>query len=157
VDKYGWVDIGSSFLPSEITAAFLYAQLENIEKIQVKRKRIWYQYYEGLKYLEVAGKIQLPSIPDFATNNAHMFYIICRNLSERTGLIAYLKKHDILSVFHYISLHSSAFYSALHDGRELNNSDNFTKKLLRLPLYYELNENETDKVISLINSFYKDC
>ena len=110
VNKYGWVDTGSSFLPSEINSAFLLAQLEQLDVIQNRRKAIWEMYYEGLKDLACQGQIQLPQIPDYATNNAHMFYFVCRNLDERTRLLAYLKEHDILAVFHYLSLHLSGYY-----------------------------------------------
>jgi dTDP-4-amino-4,6-dideoxygalactose transaminase len=154
VDKYGWVDIGSSFLPSEIIAAFLYAQLEHLDEIQKKRKKIWDTYYKGLNSLEKEGKLSLPVIPGYATNNAHMFYILCRNLKERSGLIAHLKKNDILSVFHYLSLHKSPYYNKFHDGRKMPNSDRYTNCLLRLPLYYELSASQQDKIINTIREFY---
>jgi dTDP-4-amino-4,6-dideoxygalactose transaminase len=155
VDKYGWVDIGSSFLPSDIIAAFLFAQLENLEDIQAKRKQIWNQYYAGLKSLENQGKVKLPQLPDFATNNAHMFFIQCSSLSERTDLIEYLKANEVYSVFHYLSLHKSPYYLNKHDGRELIVSDQYTDTLLRLPFYYELKESDVLKVINLITTFYK--
>lgn len=154
VDKYGWVDIGSSFLPSEIIAAFLYAQLEHLDEIQKKRKKIWDTYNKGLQSLEKEGKLSLPVIPSYATNNAHMFYILCRNLKERSGLIAHLKKNDILSVFHYLSLHKSPFYKKFHDGRKMPNSDRYTNCLLRLPLYYELSVPQQEKIINNIREFY---
>jgi dTDP-4-amino-4,6-dideoxygalactose transaminase len=154
-DKYGWVDIGSSFLPSEITAAFLYAQLENLEEIQLKRKRIWEKYDAAFRPLEKKGMIRLPSLPEYATNNAHMYYISCSGLEERTRLIDHLRKKDILSVFHYLSLHRSAYYSAKHDGRELPNSDRYTESLLRLPLYFELTDAEQDQVIGSVIEFYQ--
>jgi dTDP-4-amino-4,6-dideoxygalactose transaminase len=154
VDKYGWVDIGSSFLPSDIIAAFLYAQLENIDNIQNKRKKIWTQYYNGLKPLEKSGKIQLQSIPSTATNNSHIFYIICNNLEERTALINYLKENSVYAVFYYLSLHMSPYYSHKHDGRALPFTDKYADCLLRLPLYYELTESEIDKVVQLISEFF---
>lgn len=154
VDKYGWVDIGSSFLPSEIIAAFLYAQLEHLQIIQEKRKKIWNTYYENLKPLEKEGFIQLPAIPPYATNNAHMFYIICRNLDERTKLIQHLKNQGIQAVFHYISLHKSPFYSDKHDGRELPNADKFSDTLLRLPFYFELTEEQLNFITQQISSFF---
>jgi len=154
VDKYGWVDIGSSFLPSEIIAAFLYAQLEHLDEIQKKRKKIWDTYYKGLQTLEKEEKLSLPVIPGYATNNAHMFYILCRNLKERSSLIAHLKKNDILSVFHYLSLHKSPFYKKFHDGRKMPNSDRYTNCLLRLPLYYELSASQQEKIINSIREFY---
>ncbi len=138
VDKYGWVDIGSSFLPSEIIAAFLWAQLENIQDIQQKRKSHWEKYKLQLENWAASHQIQLPTIPEYATNNGHMFFIKCKNVEQRTTLINKLKAKDIHPVFHYISLHSSPYYSAKHDGRALPNTDNFTDTLLRLPLFYEL-------------------
>lgn len=155
VDKYSWVDIGSSFLPSDIIAAFLYAQLENIEVIQTKRKKIWQSYYEALKPLENKGLFKLPVIPDFAANNAHMFYLVCNTESERTALIENLKQHAILAVFHYLSLHASLFYKDQHDGRVLTWSNFYSDRLLRLPLYFELNEQDQDKIINCIYKFYE--
>jgi len=138
VNKYGWVDVGSSFLPSDMIAAFLYAQLENLDDIQNKRKEIWTQYYELLKPLEKEGLIQLPKIPDYATNNAHMFYIICKSLDERTKLLNHLKENQIYAVFHYLSLHKSKFYNKIHEKRELKMSEHYENRLLRLPFYFEL-------------------
>lgn len=140
VNKYGWVDVGSSFLPSELTASFLYAQLENIETIQHKRKNIWQFYYQQLKPLEEKGAIKLPIIPDYATNNAHMFYIVCSNSQIRDKILTELKQNDILAVFHYLSLHKSPFYKEKHGHRVLPFSDHFSDCLFRLPLYYELSE-----------------
>lgn len=154
VEKYGWVDIGSSFLPSDIIAAFLYAQLENLDRIQNKRKQIWDRYYEQLKPLEEKGYIKLPIIPKYATNNGHLFYIICRSYEERAALISFLREKGILAVFHYLSLHNSTFYKKKHDKRQLPNSDRFSDCLLRLPLYYELSNDEQSYVIQCINKFY---
>ncbi|MDH5189735.1 MAG: dTDP-4-amino-4,6-dideoxygalactose transaminase [Gammaproteobacteria bacterium] len=156
VDKYGWVDIGSSFLPSEIISAFLFAQAESLDYIQEKRKRLWALYYELLSPLEKAGYFDLPKIPPYATNNAHMLYIVCNNSNDREGLIKYLMKNDILAVFHYQSLHQSTYYSNLHDGRKLLNSDRYTECLVRLPLYYELNEDNIIFITSVINDFYNN-
>jgi dTDP-4-amino-4,6-dideoxygalactose transaminase len=142
VDKYGWVDIGSSFLPSELVAAFLWAQLENIRMIQERRLAIWNAYEQGIRDWASQQKIALPFIPSYASNNAHMFYIVCQTLEQRTQLIHHLKSHGILSVFHYISLHSSPYYIDKHDGRSLIESDRFTDCLLRLPMFYELNVEE---------------
>lgn len=150
VNKYGWVDIGSSFLPSEIVAAFLWAQLENMDSIQAKRKLLWNAYYDGLKHL---NEISLPIIPDYATNNAHMFYIVCRNLEERTALIAKLKENGFCAVFHYLSLHSSPYYVEKHDGRELPNCDKFADCLVRLPMYYELSEEDVERIVRNISDF----
>ena len=138
VDKYGWVDIGSSYLPSEIIAAFLWAQLENLEDIQTKRIEIWNNYYNKLKDWTIKNSIQLPIVPNFATNNGHMFYLTCQNIQQRTEILDALKQNNIFAVFHYISLHSSPYYLEKHDGRVLQNTDNFTDTLLRLPLFYEL-------------------
>ena len=119
VDKYGWVDIGSSFLPSEIVAAFLWAQLENLENIQNTRKSHWNNYYNLLLEWAEKKNIKLPILPKYATNNAHMFYLVCDSLEQRTTIIQELKEKEILSVFHYISLHKSPFYEEKHDGRIL--------------------------------------
>ena len=154
VDKYGWVDIGSSFLPSDIIAAFLFAQLENLEDIQQKRKRIWAHYQKGLKPLEEKGFLRLPYIPGFATNNAHMFYIILRNGKERDQLLKFLNENGINAVFHYLSLHKSKFYQNKHDGRELPMCDFYSDCLLRLPFYYELSNDQIDFIIDKINLFF---
>jgi dTDP-4-amino-4,6-dideoxygalactose transaminase len=149
VDKYGWVDIGSSFLPSEIIAAFLWAQLQNLEKIQKKRKKIKHTYEVELQNWAKENQVIIPELPSFATDNAHMFFLICKSLEQRNEIIQKLKKQDIHPVFHYISLHSSPFYKDKHDGRELPNTDIFTDTLLRLPLFYEL---DVDVVINhLVN------
>jgi dTDP-4-amino-4,6-dideoxygalactose transaminase len=150
VDKYGWVDVGSSFLPSEITAAFLWAQLEQLENIQSKRKSIWDRYYKGLSEWAVKNGVGLPVIPDYATNNAHMFYLVCPSLEFRNDVLAKLKKNDIYAVFHYQSLHKSPFYKDKHDGRDLPNSDRFTDCLLRLPMYYDLSESDIDRIVEVI-------
>lgn len=150
IDKYGWVDMGSSFLPSELIAAFLFAQLENSEDIQQQRKKIWNRYYNGLNNWAKNNEVKLPSIPDFATNNAHMFYIICKNMEQRTQLIERLKAKDVLSVFHYLSLHKSPFYKDKHDGRVLEMSDYYSENLVRLPMFYELTESQIDYIIESI-------
>jgi len=156
VNKYGWVDTGSSFLPSEVIAAFLWAQLENIDDIQQRRKLIWDRYYELLKPLANKGYVRLPYIPEYATNNAHMFYLVCSSLEERSKLIKYLKDKDVLAVFHYLSLHVSEYYKEKHDGRELPNCDMFTDCLVRLPLFFELDEKVLNNdVVKSIYSFFK--
>lgn len=154
IDKYGWVDIGSSFLPSDMIAAFLYAQLENIDKIQNKRKDIWNTYYSNLKELQDIGYLKLPIIPEYATNNAHMFFIICENLDIRTKLISHLKNKGITAVFHYISLHESKFFKPLHDGRTLKNSNMFSDCLLRLPLFFELEIEKVEMICKEIKKFF---
>lgn len=151
VNKYGWVDTGSSFLPSEIIAAFLWAQIENLKEIQEKRINLWNRYYNGIIELNISS-LKLPIIPDFATNNGHMFYLTCSDGITRDRLILELKNNGFHAVFHYLSLHSSDFYKEKHDGRELLNSDNFTECLVRLPLFFELKENELDDIIQCIKS-----
>jgi len=158
VNKYGWVDTGSSFLPSEINSAFLWAQLESLDTIQARRKEIWNMYHEGLKDLAAKGCFSMPDMPDYATNNAHMFYIVCRNLEERTGLIAYLKEHEALAVFHYLSLHLSEYYKEHHVGEipDLPNCDRFADCLVRLPMYFELKDEDVQLVIRSIKEFYNE-
>jgi dTDP-4-amino-4,6-dideoxygalactose transaminase len=150
VDKYGWVDVGSSFLPSDIIAAYLYAQLENIETIQLRRKAIWTRYWNHLSSELPKFGIQLPLVPEWATNNAHMFYLVCRDLSQRTALISALKEAGVLAVFHYLSLHSSPYFRSRYVGRLLPNSDRFTDCLVRLPLYFELTDVEVDYICERI-------
>ena len=155
VNKYGWVDMGSSFLPAEINAAFLWAQLENLDEIQGKRKKLWEQYFAGLQALAAEGKIRLPQIPSYATNNAHMFYIVCRNLDERTSLIQHLKEHGIMAPFHYLSLHRSDYYTNHSDiVPELPLCDMYADCLVRLPMYYELTNIQVSCVVDEIISFY---
>ena len=154
VNKYGWVDTGSSFLPSEIIAAYLYAQLEHLDDIQIKRKSLWNLYYENLSFLTTQGKILLPTIPDYATNNAHMFYILCANLEERSKLITHLKSRDIHAVFHYLALHKSDYYTLKYSGNELPNSIRFEHCLLRLPLFNDLTVEQVNEVCNAIISFY---
>jgi dTDP-4-amino-4,6-dideoxygalactose transaminase len=150
IDKYGWVDIGSSFLPSDIIAAFLYAQLENLDAIQQRRKSIWQQYHEELLPLQEQGILRLPQIPDFATNNAHMFYLICNSPEQRTNIIAKAKEAGIHPVFHYLSLHQSPYYRGRHDNRELPFSDKYSDTLLRLPFFYELDEQKVSEIVKVI-------
>jgi dTDP-4-amino-4,6-dideoxygalactose transaminase len=155
INQYAWVDIGSSYLPSELNAAYLYAQLEKADKINQNRVDIWNIYYNGLKYLQEKELIELPYIPKECEHNAHMFYIKCKNIEERTELINYLKGNDIYAVFHYIPLHSSV--AGLKYGR-FHGTDNYTTKeserILRLPLYYKLNQSYVQCVIDKINKFY---
>ncbi|MCH2023449.1 MAG: dTDP-4-amino-4,6-dideoxygalactose transaminase [Saprospiraceae bacterium] len=155
VDKYGWVDLGSSFLPSEIVSAFLYAQLENLNDIQTRRKKIWDYYFQNLKPLEIAGKIKLPYIPEYATNNGHIFYVICSSLSERDALIKHLRNHKVHAVFHYLSLHKSPYYNDKYEGEPLTNSDYFSNNLLRLPLFYELSEENLQHIVKTILAFFE--
>lgn len=155
VNKYGWVDMGSSFLPSEVNAAFLWAQLENIDAIQHKRKYIWETYQKRLKPLADKGCFSLPDIPDYATNNAHMFYLVLPSLEARTALIKYLKENGVGAVFHYLSLHSSEFYKSRHDGRQLPECDRYADCLVRLPLFYDLTIEQVNTICDLIKTYYQ--
>ncbi|MCF8446164.1 MAG: dTDP-4-amino-4,6-dideoxygalactose transaminase, partial [Bacteroidia bacterium] len=154
IDKYGWVDMGSSFLPSDILAAFLFAQLENLNDIQNKRKEIWNFYHAGMTELASAGKVTLPFIPDWASNNAHMYYIVCKSPTHRQGVIEALKKQGIMAVFHYLSLHKSEYYKDKHDGRELVNSDHYSDCLVRLPMYYELTTAQQELILKTIYTYF---
>ena len=151
VNKYGWVDTGSSFLPADYVAGFLYAQLEELDKIQKRRKYIWNKYYKSLKDI---SQIVLPHIPSYATNNAHMFYMLCSNLAERTALITFLKEQGVHAVFHYICLHTSPFYSEYYNGEGLPNAMKYDETLVRLPMFYELTDNEVDYIVNSIKLFY---
>lgn len=156
VDKYTWMDVGSSFLPSELNAAYLYAQLEIKEKINEERLKCWNFYYENLKDLAEKGLIELPFIPKECSHNAHMFYIKTENLEVRTKLISYLKEHGIGSVFHYIPLHSSP---AGEKFSRFNGEDKYTTKeserLTRLPMYYGLTLQQCGQIVDCIHEFYK--
>lgn len=157
VNKYGWVDMGSSFLPAEINAAFLWAQLENLDEIQNKRRKIWDQYFAGLQHLAENGLIRLPQVPEYATNNAHMFYFVCRSLKERTGLITFLKEHDIIAPFHYLSLHKSD-YNLTHnnDIPELPLCDMYADCLVRMPMFYELEPEQVNHIIDCVCLFFSN-
>lgn len=152
VNKYGWCDMGSSFLPSEFNAAYLYAQIEQLDDIQNKRKHIWQKYDEGLRG-NIDSRIVIPELPSFATNNAHMYYLLCPTLEYRTKLMGYLKEHGVQTTFHYLPLHSSAYYADKHDGRQLPNCDRYADTLVRLPLFYELTDENVDCVVELIKAF----
>ena len=156
IDKYTWMDAGSSYLPSELNAAYLWAELEMADIINEDRLRSWNHYYEGLQYLAENGKIDLPCIPKECEHNAHMFYIKAKDLDERTKLISYMKEHGIGCVFHYIPLHDSP--AGKRFGR-FNGEDKYTtsesEKLVRLPMYYGLKLEDIDRVIETIEKFYK--
>lgn len=152
VNKYGWCDMGSSFLPSEFNAAYLWAQLEQLDDIQNKRKHIWEQYDNALRGHLPCG-IKVPELPDYATNNAHMYYLLCPSLEVRTDFMNYLKNHGIQTTFHYLPLHSSKYYEDKHDGRVLPNCDRYGDTLVRLPLFYELMDEEIDKIDKLILTY----
>jgi len=150
ISKYGWVDIGSSFLPSDIIAAFLYAQLENIEKIQKRRLELWSSYYNILKPYEDKAQFSLPILKQYSSNNAHMFYLVCNSEKFRTNFINKLNKNGINVVFHYLSLHKSEYYKLKHDGRELNNSDKYSSCLVRLPFHFNLTIENIDFICNSI-------
>lgn len=154
IDKYGWVDLGSSFLPSELNAAFLYAQMEVLEKIQARRLEIWARYQEKLGPILPQKGIGLPEIPSWGTNNGHMFYLICHDGDERQKLISHLRERGVMAVFHYQSLHLSSYFSGRHDGRQLPRADRYSDCLLRLPLYYELRDAEVDFIVEGLLEFY---
>jgi dTDP-4-amino-4,6-dideoxygalactose transaminase len=154
VDKYGWVDIGSSFLPSEVIAAFLYAQLEHLDEIQERRKYLWERYDNAFRNAGLRN-ISLPFLPQGASNNAHMYYVVTTSLHHRNNLIERCKSADVHPVFHYLSLHKSPFFQGKHDGRELTQSDFFSDRLLRLPFYYTLSEADQDQVIDHVIQFSK--
>lgn len=149
IDKYGWVDTGSSFLPSDMVAAFLYAQLEKLDEIQDKRKSHWQAYWNALRPLADKGLFELPKIPAYATNNAHMFYLVFPSLEKRTAFIDGMKAQNVNPVFHYLSLHKSPYYTAQYSGEELTNSDRYTDCLVRLPLYYDL---PVERVLDVIQN-----
>jgi dTDP-4-amino-4,6-dideoxygalactose transaminase len=147
VNKYGWVDTGSSFLPSEISAAFLWAQLEELDTIQTRRQEIWEAYYNGIIGWAEKNGVQMPFIPHYATNNGHMFYLVCPDAAFRDNLINQLKTNGVHSVFHYLSLHNSPYYTDKHDGRMLPESDRYSDCLIRLPLFYALTNEDIEQVI----------
>lgn len=155
VDKYTWVDIGDSYLPSELNAAYLWAQLQHAKEIQSDRMRVWQAYWEALRPFEKAGKLILPTVPEGCEHNAHMFYIKLRNLEERTKFIAYMRKCDICSVFHYVPLHSSP--AGLRFGR-FHGKDEYTTKesdrLARLPLYYRMDSEDLNYIIQKVKDFF---
>ena len=155
VDKYTWVDIGDSFLPSELNAAYLWAQLEMADEINENRLKSWNAYREAFQDLADAGRVELPTVPEGCVHNAHMFYLKCRDLSERTELIRFLKERDILAVFHYVPLHSAP--AGLKYGR-FSGEDVYTTResdrLVRLPLYYGLTEADQAAVIAAVRDFY---
>ena len=155
VDKYTWVDIGDSFLPSELNAAYLWAQLEMADAINNDRLASWNAYRTAFDDLEAKGLVELPVIPEGCVHNAHMFYLKCRDLTERTALIRFLRERDILAVFHYVPLHSAP--AGLRFGR-FAGEDRYTTaesdRLVRLPLYYGLTEEDREKVIAAVRDFY---
>ena len=154
VDKYGWVDVGSSFLPSDILAALLWAQLEELSEITARRLSLWNRYSRGLAGLQSAGWAHLPVIPGFAQHNAHAFYLVLCDASARMNLLTHLKTKGILAVFHYQSLHASQYFSDKHDGRLLPNADRYSECLLRLPLFHDLTDAEQDFIMESVLEFF---
>lgn len=155
VDKYNWVDIGSSFLPSEVTAAFLFAQLQQLKPIQSARKDKWQQYFELLYPLQQKGKLQLPCNPLYATGNAHIFYVVCESVTVRQQLIRFLNENGVQAMFHYPGLHTSPFYKERNGELPvLSNTEKFSDGLVRLPLYHELGQHEIEFICNLVNKFY---
>ncbi len=156
VDKYTWVEAGSSYLPSELNAAYLWAQLQNAEEITSNRMAAWNQYYQELKDLNDSGKIELPCIPKECKHNAHMFYIKAKDLQERTKLIAYLKENGVMAVFHYIPLHTAPAGKkyGIFNGQDMYTTKE-SERLVRLPLYYGITAEDIDRVTALLYQFYK--
>ena len=152
INKYGWCDIGSSYLPSDILAAFLYSQLSNIEYVQSKRLTIFSKYLSELFFTKKYGW-QLPVVPDNSVANAHIFYIVLNSLDERTNFINYMKKNNINCVFHYLSLHKSDYFENKYFGKELINSDRYSDCLVRLPLYPDLSEDEVEHIINTVKKW----
>ena len=157
VDKYTWLDFGDSYLPSELNAAYLWAQLEQADAVNEDRLRSWNAYFEALRPLAEAGKLELPAVPEGCVHNAHMFYIKCRDLSERTALIQWMKEREIACVFHYVPLHSAP--AGLKYGR-FSGEDEFTTResdrLVRLPMYYGLKDEDLARVVGAIGEFFGD-
>jgi dTDP-4-amino-4,6-dideoxygalactose transaminase len=156
VDKYGWIDIGSSFLPSDIIAAFLFAQLENLDKIQKKRIDNWNLFHGKLIHLKEKGCFQFLDLNGNQTNNGHLFALIMNSLDERSALIDFMRKEEVMPVFHYLSLHKSPYYQDKHDGRDLDNCDRFADTLLRLPFYHDLTNEDIEKITSLVIRFFDE-
>jgi dTDP-4-amino-4,6-dideoxygalactose transaminase len=154
VDKYGWVDIGSSYLPSDAVAAFLFTQLIRFDTIQTKRKRVWHAYHDALASLEAKGVLHRPVVPDFATVNGNIYFITVDSIKTRDELIAHLRKAGISAVFHYLPLHSSPYFRDRHDGRHLPNTQRFSDTIIRLPFYNTLKPSAVRLITETIASFY---
>jgi len=154
IDKYGWKSLGSSYLLSDILAAKLLSQLEELETITHLRKKRWETYYDAFTNLEKQGKCSLPDLPNYADHNGHLFYLVCNNITERQNLIHHLKKNNIQSAFHYLSLHRSDYFSHQYHGDELPYSDRFTDCLLRVPLHSSLSKKNQELVIQSLTKFY---
>lgn len=155
VSKYCWVDIGSSFLPSELTAAFLFAQLESLDVIQKRRRDLWNLYYKLLYPLKEAGKIKLPAVDIENHGNAHIFYAITENISQRDALLLHLEQNGVQAIFHYLALHKSPYFQSINSVQpSLRNAEHFEETLIRLPLYFELTENQIIYISDQIIQFY---
>ena len=157
VDKYTWVDVGSSYLPSDMIAAYLYAQLDNSEKIQAKRIYIWNKYNEFFKKYEDLGLIRRPIIPDYCKHNAHIYYVLFNDLETRTKFISYLKENNIQTVFHYIPLHSAPAglkYCKTFGSMEV--TDHISDCLVRMPMYYDLTDDDLDYIMHVVDNFFKE-
>lgn len=154
VAKYGWVDVGSSFLPPEMIAGFLFAQLENLEEIQHKRVKAWNTYYNALKPLHEKGYLKLPELPDYATQNGNLFYFFASSHEVRNQLLDYLKQHGIHAVFHYLPLEKSPYFAPKHDGRDLPNTQYFSDSIVRLPFFVELKKREIEYIAQKIALFF---
>ena len=154
VSKYEWVDVGASFTPSDMIAAFLYAQLNSIDDIQNTRISIWNRYYNNLKKLADMGHFELISLPDYASNNGHVFYLITSDMEVRDKLLSYLNDSNIQAVFHYLPLHSSPYFKNKYHGKPLVNVDKFANRLIRLPLFYELPHDVVDNICDRVEEFY---
>lgn len=155
VDKYGWVDIGSSFLPSDIIAAYLFAQLENLRMIQERRIEIVARYRNCLEGFAKEGRFSIANLPSYATENGHMFYLICESNEVRSALLSELKKKGIHAVFHYLPLHTSPYFSKFYRGESLPRADHFSDCLVRLPLFYELTDEEVDYICECVSAFFQ--
>lgn len=155
IDKYGWVDIGSSFLPSDAVSAFLYSQLRRFDRIQSRRKKIWHQYYQALQEAEKKGCLKLPEIPDYATVNGNMFFITVASLKIRDELLEFLRSKGIHAVFHYLPLHSAPYFRDSHDGRPLPHTDRFSETIVRLPFFNTLGHKEITEVVDQVEKFFR--
>lgn len=155
VDKYGWVDIGSSFLPSDMIAGVLFGQMQQVDSIQQKRVEIWNRYHQLLLPLQQKGLLKTPRIPAYAVNNGHLFYLQMPDEESRNNMIDYLNNNGVQAVFHYLPLHKSKFFASRHDGRDLPNADHFASTLLRLPLFYELPISFVDSISNKVISYFQ--
>ena len=155
VGRYEWVGLGASYTPSDMIAGMLYAQLENIDDIQSRRITIWERYYEKLKVLEEKNLVVIPHIPDFAVNNGHLFYLLLENRKQRDALIRFMDENHIMTVFHYLPLHSSPYFINKHDGRPLPNAERFADTIIRLPFFYELPLMIVDMIADKVIEFFE--